>query len=122
GDCKFYFWTKQGERLDTWRYNAQANFKALKSWSTLYQWRLHQSRPLPPGLTGEILRNFCPSPDGLRTVKIIPCSKGGITMALEDRFSHVLARSPGWLDEAITTEEASRIAGVPVATLVTMRS
>lgn len=29
---------------------------------------------------------------------------------------------PGWLQEAVPTEEASRITGIPVATLTTMRS
>lgn len=43
-------------------------------------------------------------------------------MDLETRFAAILARQPGWLDEAVTTEEASRITGVPVATLVTLRS
>lgn len=43
-------------------------------------------------------------------------------MDLETRFATILARHPGWLDEAVTTEEASRITGVPIATLVTMRS
>jgi hypothetical protein len=30
-------------------------------------------------------------------------------MDLEKRFAAILARQPGWLDEAVTTEEASRI-------------
>lgn len=34
----------------------------------------------------------------------------------------LLATNPGWLDEAVDTEEASRITGVPVDSLVTMRS
>jgi hypothetical protein len=34
----------------------------------------------------------------------------------------LLTQNPGWLDEAIDTEEASRITGVPVDSLVTMRS
>lgn len=38
------------------------------------------------------------------------------------QLTDILAKHPGWLDEAVTTEEASRITGVPVATLVTMRS
>lgn len=37
-------------------------------------------------------------------------------------MKRILAKSPGWLDEAVTTEEASRITGAPIATLVTMRS
>lgn len=34
----------------------------------------------------------------------------------------VLIRNPGWLDEAVDTDEASRITGVPSESLVTMRS
>jgi len=34
----------------------------------------------------------------------------------------IIANNPGWLDEAVTTEEATKITGVPVATLVTLRS
>ncbi len=36
-------------------------------------------------------------------------------------FADVLQANPGWLDEAVNTREASRITGVPVASLVTQR-
>ena len=32
-------------------------------------------------------------------------------------LAEILASNPGWLDEAITEDEASRLSGVPVATL-----
>jgi Helix-turn-helix domain len=41
--------------------------------------------------------------------------------ALPD-LSEILKTSPGWLDEAIDTEEASRIVGFPPCTLHTWRS
>ena len=34
----------------------------------------------------------------------------------------ILKDRPGWLDEAVTTEEASRIVGFPASTLHTWRS
>ena len=34
----------------------------------------------------------------------------------------ILSKQPDWLDQAVTTEEASSITGVPVSTLVTLRS
>lgn len=37
-------------------------------------------------------------------------------------LSEVLKGNPGWLDEAVTTAEASRIMGIPVCTLHTWRS
>ena len=36
-------------------------------------------------------------------------------------LTDILQDNPGWLDEAINTKEASRITGVPVASLVTQR-
>ena len=36
-------------------------------------------------------------------------------------FADILQTNPGWLDEAVNTKEASRITGVPVASLETMR-
>ena len=36
-------------------------------------------------------------------------------------FADILRENPGWLDEAVPTAEASRITGVPVASLETMR-
>lgn len=35
---------------------------------------------------------------------------------------HIQEPYPGWLDEAVDTHEASRLTGVPTATLITMRS
>jgi hypothetical protein len=37
-------------------------------------------------------------------------------------FADILQDNPGWLDEAVTTAEASRITGFPVCTLHTWRS
>ena len=37
-------------------------------------------------------------------------------------FGEILKNNPGWLDEAVTTSEASRIIGFPVCTLHTWRS
>ena len=37
-------------------------------------------------------------------------------------LTDILRQSPSWLDEAIDTEEASRIIGFPVCTLHTWRS
>lgn len=37
-------------------------------------------------------------------------------------LSEILKDSPGWLDEAVDTAEASRIVGFPVCTLHTWRS
>ena len=36
-------------------------------------------------------------------------------------FEDILRENPGWLDEAVSTAEASRITGSPVATLETTR-
>src|SRR5258708_39020029 len=36
-------------------------------------------------------------------------------------FSEILKSNPGWLDEAIDTEGASRITGRPISTLETLR-
>ena len=36
-------------------------------------------------------------------------------------FADILQANPGWLDEAVPTEEASRITNEPVATLETKR-
>ncbi len=36
-------------------------------------------------------------------------------------FADILQANPGWLDEAVLTEEASQITGEPVATLETKR-
>lgn len=44
------------------------------------------------------------------------------TTSFLPQLADILAKHPGWLDEAVTTEEASRTTGVPVPTLVTMRS
>lgn len=37
-------------------------------------------------------------------------------------FADIVRDNPGWLDEAVTTAEASRITGFPVCTLHTWRS
>lgn len=37
-------------------------------------------------------------------------------------FGEILKLNPGWLDEAVTTAEASRIVGFPPCTLHTWRS
>ena len=37
-------------------------------------------------------------------------------------FDRFLQDNPAWLDEAVPTEEASRITGVPACTLATWRS
>ncbi len=37
-------------------------------------------------------------------------------------FGEILKHNPGWLDEAVTTAEASRIVGFPACTLHTWRS
>lgn len=37
-------------------------------------------------------------------------------------FEKILVENPGWLEGFVNTEEASRLTGVPVDTLVTMRS
>ena len=37
-------------------------------------------------------------------------------------FGEILKNNPGWLDEAVTTAEASRIVGFPICTLDTWRS
>jgi len=37
-------------------------------------------------------------------------------------FERFLENNPAWLDEAVPTEEASRITGVPACTLATWRS
>jgi hypothetical protein len=36
-------------------------------------------------------------------------------------LSEILKNNPGWLDEAVDTEEASRITGRPASTLETLR-
>ena len=36
-------------------------------------------------------------------------------------FAEILKENPGWLDEAVDTAGASRITGIPVATLTTLR-
>ena len=37
------------------------------------------------------------------------------------QLAEIVASNPGWLDEAVNEKEASRISGVPVATLRTQR-
>lgn len=44
------------------------------------------------------------------------------TSKLLPQLADILSTNPGWLDEAVDTVEASRITGVRIATLVTMRS
>lgn len=41
---------------------------------------------------------------------------------LRDGIDQILEKNPAWLDEAVPTEEASRITGVPACTLATWRS
>lgn len=43
-------------------------------------------------------------------------------LCLMPNLRDILDRNPSWLDEAVDTDEASRITGVPVDSLVTMRS
>ncbi len=43
------------------------------------------------------------------------------SLAALPSLTDILQDNPGWLDEAINTKEASRITGVPVASLVTQR-
>lgn len=43
-------------------------------------------------------------------------------LRLLPELRQILSANPGWLDEAVDTEEAARITGVPIDSLVTMRS
>ena len=38
------------------------------------------------------------------------------------QLAEILASNPGWLDQAIDEKEASRLSGIPVATLRTQRA
>jgi len=41
---------------------------------------------------------------------------------MDDKQYKITEPYPGWLDEAVDTKEASRITGIPEASLITMRS